>query len=240
MTTVERDKNVKSDGEWLLTMLQMSDSIFPIGTYTMSYGLEAFFQERRLHNRTDLKELIENYITFQLGPADCVAAAHCYRACLQNDVKRIVEIDDRLYAMKMVEGFREGSTKSGGNLLRIANEFLSGKTLRTYMMKVRERGTPGNMAVCWGVVTNAAKIPLSNSLMMMLYTFSAGILGAATRLGIVDHITVQKTLHSLRPTIINTVKESLEKQIEDMNAFVPTIDVMGMRHKRLSIRMFIN
>jgi urease accessory protein len=142
--------------------------------------------------------------------------------------------------MKLVEGFREGSTKSGGNLLRIADEFLSGKTQREYMMKVRERSTPGNMAVCWGVVTNAVKIPLKNSLMMLLYTFSVGILGAATRLGIVDHVTVQKTLHSLRPAIVNTVKESLKKRVEDMTAFVPTIDVMGMRHKRLSIRMFIN
>lgn len=240
MNTVEGDEGLKTEGEWFLTALQMSDSFFPIGAYTMSYGLETFVQDKRLHEGAELKELIEDYITFQLGPADCVALANCYKTCLQNDIQTITKIDNTLYAMKMVEEFRKGSTKAGRNLLRVANQFLSGKTLKAYAMKVEEHDAPGNLAVSWGVVTNAAKIPLNNALMMMLYSFSVGILGAAIRLGIIDHVTVQKTLRSLTPTITNTVKESLEKPIESMYVFAPTIDVMGMKHKRLRERMFIS
>jgi urease accessory protein len=55
-----------------LSFLQLSDSFFPTGLYTMSNGLEFIFHEKKLKPK-DILNLIKIYLKQQVGPGDCVA-----------------------------------------------------------------------------------------------------------------------------------------------------------------------
>ena len=61
-----------------LSLMQISDSFFPTGLYTMSNGLETLFSEKRIASIDELYELIQTNIVQQIGPADCVALANAY------------------------------------------------------------------------------------------------------------------------------------------------------------------
>jgi len=56
-----------------LSVMQLSDSFFPSGLYTMSNGLETVFDEKRITTADGIQEFIHTIITQQIGPADCVA-----------------------------------------------------------------------------------------------------------------------------------------------------------------------
>ena len=42
-----------------LTLMQMSDSFFPSGLYTMSNGLETIFDEKRVSSQNDIFDFLE-------------------------------------------------------------------------------------------------------------------------------------------------------------------------------------
>ena len=85
-----------------LSLLQLSDSFFPTGLYTMSNGLETVFSEKKIAGIDDLYELIKTNIKQQIGPADCVALACAYDFTSSNSLKKIIMCDTSLFAMKLV------------------------------------------------------------------------------------------------------------------------------------------
>ena len=46
-----------------LTLMQLSDSFFPSGLYTMSNGLETLFDEKRVCSESDVYEFLEMSIS---------------------------------------------------------------------------------------------------------------------------------------------------------------------------------
>jgi urease accessory protein len=70
---------------------------------------------------------------------------------------------------------------------------------------------------------------------MMLYSYSAGMVGAALRLGIIQHIDGQKILSQLAGDI-NSVRIA---GIQDVWQLSPLIDILQMQHERDDLRMFI-
>ena len=59
-----------------MSMMQLSDSFFPTGLYTMSSGLETLFDEKKIHTIDDIQSFIETVISQQIGPSDCVALSN--------------------------------------------------------------------------------------------------------------------------------------------------------------------
>src|SRR5262245_26213647 len=66
-----------------LSLLQLNDSAFPTGRYTLSYGLEAFAQSGLLTSPTrpsTLVQLLRDCIRCGVAPSDGVALACAHRA----------------------------------------------------------------------------------------------------------------------------------------------------------------
>ena len=73
-----------------LSLMQISDSFFPTGLYTMSNGLETLFSEKRITGMDELCELIQTNIVQQIGPSDCVALSNAYDSTSLNNVEKIL------------------------------------------------------------------------------------------------------------------------------------------------------
>ena len=48
-----------------LTLMQLSDSFFPSGMYTMSNGLETVFDQKRVRSESDVHDFLENILEQQ-------------------------------------------------------------------------------------------------------------------------------------------------------------------------------
>ena len=48
---------------------------------------------------------------------------------------------------------------------------------------------------------------------MMLYGFTVSVIGAALRLGLIQHLEGQKIIHEIKPIISQTIKEYSSKSI---------------------------
>lgn len=223
-----------------LSALQLADAFFPTGLYTLSHSLEAFIQEGLVKGPGEIEELLKDYLDHQVGPSDSVAAANAWEAASKEDLDFLVEVDRRLLAMKLVREIGQASTRSGRQLLSVVTSFAPDPFLLQYRAVIEERRSPGNFAIALGVVARKLELEKEEAMLIELYSFAVSFLGAAIRLIRLPHDEAQAILHRLKPVMADTVAANLHKAMEEMRAFGPFIDLMGMKHQRARIRLFIS
>ncbi len=227
-----------SDVEFLHA-LQLSDTFFPTGLYTLSHGLEAFVQAG-LVSKAEFEMLLRDYLENVLGPADSVALSHAHRATQGRDLGRLTEIDRRLFAMKLVREARESSRRVGKRILTTAIKLSPDSLLKDYWVAVDAGVCPGTSAVALGAVAAPLRIARREAMLIELYTFTTSVLGAAMRLIRLDHEEAQLILARLKHLMVRVVQENIDKALQEMRAFAPLIDIMGAVHERAPTRMFIS
>jgi urease accessory protein len=72
-----------------------------------------------------------------------------------------------------------------------------------------------------------------------LYGFTVSVIGAALRLGILQHFAGQQIIHELRPVILESVLRNIDRPISGMWQFAPGLDILQMKHEMINSKMFI-
>ncbi len=223
-----------------LGVMQLSDSFFPTGIYATSNGLEFLFAEKKIHGMADLIKLIRTNIIQQLGPSDCVALANVFDSINKCDFDKVIEVDNIVFATKSIKEIRDASTRSGVQLIKCVVEFVrDDKVLNQYKDSIIKDKVHGVFPVAFAICCNALKIKKEKSMMMMLYGFTVGIVGAALRLGLIQHFEGQKIIHNVKPIISQTIKEYSNKSLSEIWQFAPQMDIVQMSHEKMDSKMFI-
>ncbi len=222
-----------------LSMLQLSDSFFPTGMYSMSNGLEAIFYSGKKMKAEELRELIATLLRYQIGPADCTALGNAYEHAAKFNLPELLEVDRAVFSMKLVQEIRDASIRSGTQLVRCIRSFSDDRILCQYEDAIRSGRAFGPYPVALAVAANAFLIPKRKAALIMLYSFSVSIVGAALRLGMLQHFDGQKVIDQLKPSILEVIKENINRPLEGMWQFAPSIDIIQISHERMNSKMFI-
>jgi urease accessory protein len=222
-----------------LSMLQLSDSFFPTGMYSMSNGLEAIFYSGKKMKAEELRELIATLLQYQIGPADCTALGNAYEQAAKSNLPELLEVDRAIFSMKLVQEIRDASIRSGTQLVRCIRSFSNNKILCQYDDAIRSGRAFGPYPVALAVAATAFLIPKEKTALMMLYSFSVSMVGAALRLGMLQHFDGQKVIDELKPTILNVIKENINRPLEGIWQFAPSTDIIQISHERMNSKMFI-
>ena len=222
-----------------LSMMQLSDSFFPTGMYSMSNGLEAIFYSGKKIKAEELRELVKTYLEYQIGPADCTALGNAYEHAARSNLLKLLEVDRAIFSMKLVQEIRDASIRSGTQLVRCIRSFSDNKILGQYDDAIRGGQAFGPYPVALAVAANAFLIPKEKAALVMLYSFSVSIVGAALRLGMLQHFDGQKVIDELKPTIVKVTKANINRPIEGLWQFAPSIDIIQISHERMNSKMFI-
>lgn len=95
-----------TDTAGLMHILQICDSLFPVGAFTLSNGLETYVQHDIITSPQGLEEYLHSYISV-LPYNELGAAAAAYNA----DEKELCRLDEIYSAVKTPFEIRSGSEK---------------------------------------------------------------------------------------------------------------------------------
>jgi urease accessory protein len=227
-----------------LSVLQLSDSAFPSGRYTLSHGLETMAQTGRLATPSApeaLSALLRDHVRLGVAPSDGIALACAHRATGTGnaaDPEAITSADERLTAVKLSREARDTSARTGRALLRVATPVFADEVLRDYAERVAKGRSPGNHAVVLGVLSACRGVPRLESVAGELFAFAASWVAAAVRLSVTDHNTAQAVLHDVRQAMADAALDAVDKDITDITSCTPLLDVMAMRHEETELRLF--
>jgi urease accessory protein len=225
-----------------ISALQLSDSFFPTGMYTTSNGLEALFynRQKKLNSPKEFLEMIMAYLENQIGPTDCTALGNSYNSAQRQDPRTLIEIDRMIFSMKLIRDIREASARSGSQMIRCLVSFISNdEILNRFNDLIKTGEAIGMYPVAFAIACKALGISKNTAGLVMLYSFIVSMVGAALRLGMLQHYDGQRIIHELKPEIVKIVGNCIERPLTSMWQFAPGIDIIQMKHERMNSKMFI-
>ncbi|HXV51246.1 MAG TPA: urease accessory UreF family protein [Nitrosopumilaceae archaeon] len=222
-----------------LGLMQLADSFFPSGLYTMSNGLESLYLQKRITSPEQVRNFIEMYFLQQIGPADCVALANAYDFVENNDTNALFAVDESIYKIKLIKEQRDASVRSGRQLVKCLASFRNDDLLDKYLQAILSSKTPGTYPVSIAIAAKLFGIPKQKAALTLFYGFAVSVIGAALRLGILQHFEGQKILNELKPTISETVQKYIKVSYDQMWQFAPQLDIIQIHHEKMDSKMFI-
>ncbi|MGH2412291.1 MAG: urease accessory protein UreF [Microcystaceae cyanobacterium] len=223
-----------------LALMQLADSFFPSGSFTLSHGLEALVQEGQLRDSKDLQIFLRLLLHNKIGPTDLVALIHAYRGSASDDLKAVRQADACLFAQTLIEKTRETGRKSGRALLMVASQTWQDFQLETLNRDAAQGEFHCLHPIVFAVVGRVALLSERDTVLAFLHSFVTGLLGAAIRLSVIGHLQAQQVLLQLAPDIEATYKIGASLNLDQMWSCTPAIDLAQMRHQRLARRLFAN
>jgi urease accessory protein len=164
-----------------------------------------------------------------------------YEYAKDSDLQKLKTVDQRIFSMKLVKEIRDVSVRSGTQLLKCISSIIAdNQVLLEYQDAIKNGNASGIYPVALAVSCAAFGIPKSKAGLILVYTFTMSVIGAALRLGMLDHFEGQKIIDELKPVMLNTVKKNVNRQLSDMWQFAPEIDITQIHHEQAETRMFIS
>ena len=221
-----------------LALIQLSDSFFPAGSFTLSHGLETLIHTKQIQTVAELKTFLQLLLRNKIATSDLVALVHAYRASQENDLPSIRLVDQQLFAQTLIQKTRETQRKTGRALLMVASETWQDDKLTDLQQDVAQNRLHCLHPIIFAVVSQVAGISEEDTMLAFMHSFITGLLGAAIRLGVLGHIQAQQLLLQLAPNIEEASQIATQLKLEDMSSCTPTIDIAQMQHQKLSRRLF--
>lgn len=223
-------------------IMQLSDSSFPSGMFSLSGGLESLSHHNIITNWTQVHEFIMEQIEFQLIPCDCSVLTITMDAVKKNDLAQILNIDNKFYSMKLTKDIRNSLVRSGKQVFNCLLYMINDKNhfLTQFKNKIETNATPCTYPVALGIYARCLDISLSSAMKILLYSFSSSVTSAAIRLGIIQHLDAQKILGLLaEPVNIFVTNKIKEKITTDIWQLTPLTEIHQMYHEHNESKMFI-
>lgn len=211
-----------------VSLLQITDSMFPIGALSQSFGLETLASQGTITN-DDLGEYMCAMLWNQVGPCDLVFMLAAY-----DDVENIEPLSKLYGCHKLVPEFHAASLKMGKRMIQLGTRLTGDSRLK------RLEGKPVHHAVAFGAVAYATGASREDSAHAFLYNWSAGVVSAAIRLFPLGHDAAQELLYAMGETIEAVYESYAHMKVEDVWQFSPQAEIAGLDHGKLHTKLFLS
>ena len=224
--------------EALLAVLQLADGLFPAGGFAHSFGLETYVQDGGVTDADGLRAFVLAYLEASAGPMDAVAVAAAVRQAAGGDHAAWAELDARLEAMKTVPEFRAASRQMGRQTARVAAAVAPEPFIADVRRGIDEGLTPGHHASVFGAALGRRGVDPTAAATAFLYSTAALLVSAGVRLMRIGQVEAQTVLTAVLPDVGRLARASVTTRVEQMWSFTPAIELAGLRHAGLDMRLF--
>lgn len=216
-----------------LRLMQSLDSLFPIGAFTLSNGMETYVQKNIVTDMKSLSGFLNSYMYIlpfnDLGFAAKSAQGVGYKL-----------LDELCTASKSPMEIREGSRKLCTRFLKLENSMGNYPLLNDYTRAIKENECIGHHCIAVGLFISDTKTNINQGLEMYCYSILSAMVNHAVKLVPMRQLDGQKCLHNTIEKIPFAVKTALETDIQDLGIGGTGFDLRSMQHEKLYSRLYIS
>jgi urease accessory protein len=239
-TAVENDgAGPRGSATFLARMLQFGDSMFPIGGFSFSSGLESAVQKGVVTDAATLHAFTRTAVE-QAARGDGIALIAAHRAATTGDLDTLVRIDAQVYTRKLSDEARTMSVRMGKKFTEMGVQVIGAPLLSTWRDRIETSGTPGCYPVALAINFAVQHLPARQAFVVHQYGVAATILGAALRLMKISHVETQKILYELNALAEAAYESAAAARLSDMAGYAPLTEILAAVHTKAHVRLFMN
>ena len=218
----------------LVGLLQLADSSFPSGSFTLSGGLETLVADGIVRDVEGIIEVVQVSLASRLALADLPALM----GVMTTEPVRVVAIDRRLLTTKLAREERDGACRVGRRLVAEATLVEPSSALLSFQRSIEAAETPGTSAVAFGLAAAAFGVGPREAASAAASGFVMGQALAAVRLALIGHRGAQLVIRGCGAAIVAAVDVAAARDPLDPRPSTPGLDIALARHETAQVRMF--
>lgn len=222
------------------TMLQITDSVFPIGSYTQSNGLETYVQKGLVKDVETSENYIRSVLKNSYMYSDFLAVKLAYEYAELEAYENIIEVDQLLSASKAAREMKEGSSKLCLRFLKLVNRFSSYDLVEKYRSSIENGECMGQHSIVYGIFSAKVNINKEDAIRAYVYNTASSIVNNCAKLIPLGQADGQVILFKVQDLFENIMKEIEKLTIEDIGRCCIGFDIRAMQHEELYSRLYMS
>jgi len=224
---------------FLARMLQFGDSMFPIGGFSFSCGLESAIHRGVVADAATLHAFTRTAAE-QAARGDGIALIAAHRAAAAGDIDALIRIDEQVCARKLSDEMRSMSVRMGKKFTEMGVQVIGAPLLCAWRECIETSVAPGCYPVALGVNFAVQGLSDLGAFVVHQYGLAATILGAALRLMKISHVETQKILYELNGGAEAAYESAAAARLSDMSGYAPLTEILAAVHTKAHVRLFMN
>lgn len=231
------DKNLRNH----FLLLQINDSLFPIGGYSHSYGLETYIQKGIVHNAALAKEYIRRRLLSNFLYTDFLAVRMAYDAAEKEDGSAVNELEDIMEASRIPAELRDASRKLGSRFIKtlLHMEITPETEFFDRYLQLRSKKTTCHPCA-YGVLCACMGMDRKEVLSGFLYAQTSAMVTNCVKTIPLSQSDGQQILYSLEPLMEKLIELVEQADPEMLCASTPAFDLRSMEHETLYSRLYMS
>jgi urease accessory protein len=218
----------------VLALLHLCDSLFPIGAFSHSDGLEAATASGAVSTADDLRAWMDASLGEALARSDAPAVSHAWRMTGARQWDTLALLDADVHALRPSSSGREASRAMGTRLIRTWRQIRPSPILDEMADCA---GATATLPVAFGAVCAASGIEQRSAVEGFIYTRLAATISSAMRLMPIG----QHEAHALLSDTLARAATIVDRAIESdapPAMFAPAFDIASMSQQYVHSRLF--
>jgi urease accessory protein len=236
---IEHDPAAPTVATRLVRVLQFGDSMFPVGGFAFSCGVESAIQTGVVADAATLHAFTRTAVE-QAARGDGIALIAAHRAAMGADVGTLIGVDEEIHARKLSDEARTMSTRLGKKFTEMGVSVVGAPLLHEWRSCIEGSRTPGCYPVALAVTFAALGLPARDAFVVHQSTLAATILSAALRLMKVSHVQTQAILFELSGHTEAAYDVAAAARLSDMSGFAPLTEILAAVHANAHVRLFMS
>jgi urease accessory protein len=220
-----------------LALLHLCDSLFPIGGFAHSDGLESATSDGRVARPGDLGAWLDAILEETLGRMEGPALWQAWAMFDTGDLDALVTLDEELAALRPSSSARRSSRAMGLRLLTTWQTLRPDPRLAHVLTLAGARRLGPALPIAFAGACACAGVDRRHSIEAFAYTRLAATVSAAMRLmpiGQTDaHLLLARTLDR-----VPAIADAIVRRDARLESFTPAIDIAVMSQQYVHSRLF--
>jgi urease accessory protein len=220
-----------------LELLHLCDSLFPIGGFAYSDGLERATSDGTIADSAGLQAWLQAVLDDTIGRLEGPAVWHAWRAVAEGDVAAMIRLDEELTALRPSSSARRSSRAMGQRLLTTWQVLHPDARLERLAMLAKPDAIGPVLPLAFAAACVSAGVTRREAVDAYAYTRLAATVSAAMRLMPIG----QTDAHRLLSRVLGCVPAVVDRIAagdDELESFTPMMDIAAMTQQYLHSRLF--